>query len=70
MPQQSTSINGSKSKVMAQRIPGEQRQTIRPDDEPLEDVHRLKYLLSVCIANGQVTEEIRSKINFARSAFS
>ncbi len=37
---------------------------------PLEDVGKFKYLGSMFVTNGQGTEEIRSRINLARSAFS
>ncbi len=50
--------------------PGEQRQAVLLDGEPLEDVERFKYLGLMFVANGQGTEEIRSRINLARSAFS
>ncbi len=50
--------------------PGEQRQAVLLDGEPLEDVEKFKYLGSMFVANGQGTEEIRSRINLARSAFS
>ncbi len=36
----------------------------------MEDVNKFKYLGSMFVANGQGTEEIRSRINLARSAFS
>ncbi len=62
-------INASKTKVMSALIPGEQRQSALLDNEPLEDVDKFKYLGSMFIANGQGTEEIRSRINLARSAF-
>ncbi len=63
-------INASKTTVMSALIPGEQRQAVLLDGEPLEDVDKFKYLGSMFVANGQGTEEIRSKINLARSAFS
>ncbi len=44
--------------------------TVLLDGEPLEDVDKFKYLGSMFVANGQGTEEIRSRINLARSAFS
>ncbi len=37
-------INASKTKMMPARIPGEQRQAVLLDDEPLEDVEKFKYL--------------------------
>ncbi len=63
-------INASTTKVMSPLIPGEQRQVVLLDCEPLEDVDRFKYLGSTFVANGQGTEGIRSRINLARSAFS
>ncbi len=63
-------INPSKTKVMSALIPGEQRQAVLLDGEPLEDVDKFKYLGSMFVANGQGTEEIRCRINLARSAFS
>ncbi len=44
-------------------IPGEQRQTVLLDGEPLEDVDKVD---SMFVANGQGNEEIRSRINLAR----
>ncbi len=63
-------INASMTKVMSALIPGEQRQAVLLDGEPLDDVERFKYLGSMFVANGQDTEEIRSRINLACSAFS
>ncbi len=63
-------INASKTKVMSALIPGGQRQAVLFDGELLEDVDRFKYLASTFVANGQGTEDIRSTINLARSAFS
>ncbi len=63
-------INASKTKVMAALIPGEQRQAVLLEGETLEDVDEFKYLGSMFVANGQGTEEIRSRINLARSALS
>ncbi len=63
-------IKASKTKAMSVLIPGEQRQVVLLDGEPLEDVEKCKYLGSMFIANGQGTEEIRSRINLTRSAFS
>ncbi len=54
----------SKTKVKSALIPGEQRQGVLLDGEPLEDVEVFNY-----IANSQGTEEIRSRINLARFAF-
>ncbi len=56
-------IKVSKTKVMSALIPGEQRQAVLLDGEPLEDVDKFKYLGSMFVANGQGTEEIRSRIN-------
>ncbi len=61
-------INASKAKVMSALIPDEQCQAVLLDGEPLEDVEKFKYLGSMFVANGQGTEEIRSRINLARSA--
>ncbi len=63
-------INASKTKMMSALIPGEQRQAVLLDGEPLEDVDKFKCLDSMFVTNGQGTEEIRSRINLARSAFS
>ncbi len=63
-------INASKTKVMSALIPGEQRQAVQLDGEPLEDADKFKYLGSMFVANGQGTEEIRSRIHLARSAVS
>ncbi len=63
-------INVSKTNAMPALIPCEQRQAVLRDGEPLEDVERFKYLGSMFVANGQGTEEIRIRINLARSAFS
>ncbi len=48
-------------------IPGEQRQTILLDGEPLRDVDKFKYVGSMFIANDQDTQGLRSRINLARS---
>ncbi len=63
-------INASKTKVTSALIPGERRQAMLLDGQPLEDVDKSKYLGSMFVANGQGTEEIRSRINIASSAFS
>ncbi len=63
------SINASKTKMMSALIPGEQCQAILRDGEALDEVDKFKYLGSMFVANGQCTEEIRSRINLARSAF-
>ncbi len=52
-------------KVMSARSPGEQRQAGLLDCEPLEGVDKFKYLG----ANGQGTEEIRSRITLGDFAF-
>ncbi len=46
-------INARKTKVMSALIPGEQRQIVLLDGEPLEDIDEFKYLTSMFIANGQ-----------------
>ncbi len=53
--------NASRTKVMSAPIPREQRQAVLLDGEPLEDVDKFTYF---------GTEEIRSRINFARTTFS
>ncbi len=58
-------INASKTRVMPALIPGEQRQAVLLDGEPLEDFDKLKYLGSLFIANGQETEEKWSRSNLA-----
>ncbi len=63
-------INASKTKGMSVLIPGEQRHAVRLDGEPLEDAEKFKYFGSMFVANGQGTDEIRSRIKLARSAFS
>ncbi len=55
---------------MSALIPGDQRQAVLLDGESLEDFEKLKYLGSMFVANVQGTEEISSRINLARSAFS
>ncbi len=54
---------------MSALIPGERRQAVLLDRGPLEDVYKFKYLGLMFVSNGQGTEEIRSRINLARSAF-
>ncbi len=39
-------INVSKTKVMSALLPGEQRQVVLLDDEPLEDVEKMEKNLS------------------------
>ncbi len=51
-------INASKTKVMSALIPGEQRQAVLLDGEPLEDFNKLKYLGTMLVANDQGTKEI------------
>ncbi len=63
-------VNASKTTVMSALIPGEQRQAVLLDGEPLVDVDKFKYLGLTFVANGLGTEEVRRSINFARSAFS
>ncbi len=46
-------INASKTKVMSALIPGEQRQAVLLDREPLEDVDKFKCLGSMFVANDQ-----------------
>ncbi len=54
--------------MMSALVPGEQRQAVMLDGEPLGDVEKFKYLGSMFVANPQGTEEMRSWINRARSA--
>ncbi len=63
-------INAPNTRVMSALIPGEQRQAVLLDGEPLEDVDKFKNLGSIFVANDQGAEEIRSGINLARFAFS
>ncbi len=48
-------FKASKTKVMSALIPGEQRQAVLLDGEPLEDVDKFKYLGSMFMANGLAT---------------
>ncbi len=48
-----TSLMPTIAKVMSALIPGEQRQTVLLQGEPLEDVDKFKYLGSMFVANGQ-----------------
>ncbi len=57
-------------KAMSALIPSRQRKAVLLDNKPLEDVDKLEYIRSIFVANGQGTEEIRTCINFARSASS
>ncbi len=59
--------NASKTKVISVLI---LVSGVKLDGEPLKDAYRFKYPGFIFIVNGQNTEDIRSKINFARSAFS
>ncbi len=45
-------INASKAKVMSALIPGEQRQAVLLDGEPVEDIEKFKYLGSMFVAKG------------------
>ncbi len=62
-------INTSKTKVMSASIPVGQRQAVLLDGEPLEDDDKFNDLCSMFVANGQGTEEIKSRINLVHSAF-
>ncbi len=61
-------IKASNTNAMSELIRGELCQAALPHGEPLEDFNRLKYLGSMFVANSQGTEEIRNRINLARSA--
>ncbi len=63
-------INASKTKVFSARIHGEKCQVVLLDGESLGEVDKLKYLGSMFAVNCLGTEEIRSRIYLARSAFS
>ncbi len=63
-------MQGLLEAVIRHAAAGEQRQAVLLEGEPLEDVDKFEYLSSMFVANGQGTEEIRSRINLARSAFS
>ncbi len=54
---------------MSALIPGEQRQAVLLDGEPLEDVDKFQRLGSMLVTNGQGTEEIRSRIYIVRPTF-
>ncbi len=62
-------IKASKTQVMLALIPGEQRQAVLIDGEPFEDVDKFMYLGPMFVANGQGTEENRSRIYLASAAF-
>ncbi len=55
----------AKPQMISALIPGEQRQAVLLDGEPLEDGEKLKYVGPMFVANGQGTEEISSRINLA-----
>ncbi len=55
---------------MSALIPGERRQAVPLDGEPLEDVDNFKYFGSMFVANGLGTEEVKGRIDLARCAFS
>ncbi len=59
-------IDVPKTKVMSALIPGEQHQVVLLDYGPLEEVDQFKHFGSMFVKH----EEIRSRINLARSAFS
>ncbi len=63
-------IYTSKTKAMSAFIPGESHLAVLLTGELLEDVEKFKYLGSMLAANGRGSEEIISRINPARSAFS
>ncbi len=63
-------INTSKIKVMSALIPGEQRQAVLLDSEPLKGVDKWKFLGFMFATNGQGTEKIRRRVNLACSGFS
>ncbi len=65
-----TSLMPTIAKVISALMPGDQCHTVVLNGEPLEDVEKFKYLGSMLVANGQGTEETRSRINPAHSAFS
>ncbi len=64
------SLMSTIAKVISAHMPGDQSQTVLLNGEPLENVDKFKYLGSMFVANGQSTEDIRGRINLARSAFS
>ncbi len=63
-------IHASKTNVMSALIPGMHSQAILIDGELLTDMDKFMYLGSMFVANGLDTEEIRSRMHFACSAFS
>ncbi len=48
-------INASKAKVMSALTPGEQRQAVLLDGEPVEDIEKFKYLGSMFFAKGHTS---------------
>ncbi len=54
-------IKASKTMVMSSLIPGEQRQAVLLDGEPLEDVDKFKYLGSM--RRRVATESMRMLVN-------
>ncbi len=60
-------INVSKTKVMSAFMPGEQRQTVFHDGEPLEDVEKCYHFGSMVVTYGQGNEDIRNKIGLVRT---
>ncbi len=55
---------------MSAPIPDEQRQAILLEGEPLEEVDEFKEIGSMFSTNGKVIEEVKSRVNLARSVFS
>ncbi len=55
-------IKASKTKVMSALIPGEQRQTVLLDCEPLEDVDKFKYLGSMLVQTFEVSVDWRRNL--------
>ncbi len=62
-------IIAKKTKLISALIHGEQRQAVLLEGKALQDVNKFKYLGLMIVPNCQGTEEIRSRISFARSAF-
>ncbi len=59
-------ISASRTKVRSAIIPGEQRQAVLLDGEPLEEVDKFKHPSSMFVAIVRGTEEIRSMITLTR----